>query len=309
MTPAVLLIAGLVTLYIGAEALIRGGTGLALSMNIRPILIGLTVVAFGTSLPELTVALLSTVKETQRLAFGNIIGSNICNILLIFGVMAVIRPIRIEEDNLRKDIPAVLGSCGLLWILAADGFLNGLDGIILLLAFMLFLIYLWKDRKTRFAHSIEPTPKHNRILYLLIMPVGLALLIFGGWACVRGGTGIAEMLGVPQYIIGLTIIAIGTSLPELAIGVVASIKGHSDIPIGNALGSNIFNALGIVGVAAVIKPISINIEMLHFSLPVMLATSAAFLPLAKSGKKLTRLEGAGFLIAYSIYLAALYVSR
>jgi len=301
-----LLFLGLIGLYLGAEALIRGGAGLTLSLGIKPILIGLTVVAFGTSLPELTVGVISSAQGIAGLSIGNVVGSNICNILLIFGVMALIRPIVIEEDNLRKDIPAVLASAALLWILAADGAINRLDGALLLLGFCVYIKLLWDGRKSRFAAHKSESPKSRRLLFYILIPVGLGLLIFGGWACVKGGSGIARYFAIPEYIIGLTIIAIGTSLPELAIGVLASSRGESELPVGNALGSNIFNSLGVVGVSAMIRPFSINADMTSFSLPAMLAASMAFLPIVTSGKRLTRLEGLGFLIAYGVYICALF---
>lgn len=300
-----ILIAGLVGLYLGAETLIKGGSRLALSFGIKPILIGLTVVAFGTSLPEFSVGVISAVRDTNAISLGNVIGSNICNILLIFGVMALIRPMEIEEDNLKKDIPAVLASGALLWILAADGVVTRFDGALLLLGFLVYLRLLWNDRNTRFAgDKIETRDRKSALNYILIA-LGLGLLIFGGWACVRGGIGIATYIGIPNYIIGLTIIAVGTSLPELAVGVVSAIKQRYDISVGNALGSNIFNVLGVIGVTAIIRPYSVNSDITVFSLPVMMAASMAFLPIAMTGKKLTRLEGLGFLIAYGIYIYAL----
>jgi len=302
-----ILLGGFIALYLGAKLLIRGGTGFATAMRVKPILIGLTVVALGTSLPELTVGVVSASKSVPGLSIGNIIGSNICNILLIFGVMSLIRPLRVSDSSQRGEMPAVLASGALLWIFAADGQINRLDSIVLLVAFCTFLGHLWTSMKTRFSAIGQPITPKRKGIYLLMLPLGLALLIFGGWACVKGGTNIAEFIGVPKYIIGLTIIAIGTSLPELAIGILASIKGQSDIPIGNTLGSNIFNSLGIVGVMGVIQPFSVDAELLSFSLPVMLAASIAFLPLAKSGMKLSRLEGAGFIVGYVVYIVALIV--
>lgn len=301
-----ILIAGLLGLYLGAEALVKGGSRLALALGMKPILIGLTVVAFGTSLPELSVAVISSVGGENGISLGNVIGSNICNILLIFGVMAVIRPLKIEEENLRKDIPAVLAAGAMLWILSADGIITRFDGALLLFGLAIYLKVLWSERKTRFAVEItSDVIKAGAMSYVLI-PIGLGLLIFGGWACVHSGTRIAAHIGIPEYIIGLTIIAIGTSLPELAIGAVASIRGEGELPIGNALGSNIFNAFGIIGLTAVLNPYIVDSEITSFSLPVMMASSIAFLAIATSGKKLTRLEGVGFLIAYTAYIIALF---
>jgi len=302
----IILIAGLLGLYLGAEALVKGGSRLALSLGMKPILIGLTVVAFGTSLPELSVAVISSVGGENGISLGNVIGSNICNILLIFGVMALIRPLKVEEENLRKDIPAVLAAGALLWILSADGTITRFDGALLLFGLAIYFAILWNERKTRFAAEVSSVVVKTGIISYVLIPLGLGLLIFGGWACVHSGTRIAAHIGIPEYIIGLTIIAIGTSLPELAIGAVASIRGECELPVGNALGSNIFNAFGIIGLTALISPYAVDPEVNSFSLPVMMASSMAFLPIAMTGKKLTRVEGLGFVIAYAIYVTALF---
>ncbi len=300
-----ILITGLFGLYFGAESLIKGGSRLGMSLGIKPILIGLTVVAFGTSLPEFSVGIISAVKGSNGISLGNVVGSNICNILLIFGAMALLKPLEIEEASLQKDIPAVLASGALLWILSADGAITRFDGALLLLGFLVYIELLWNERDTRFAaDKIESVERASPINYVLI-PLGLGLLIFGGWACVRGGTGIAAYIGIPDYIIGLTIIAVGTSLPELAIGIVSTIKNEPALPVGNALGSNIFNALGVIGITAVIRPYTVDADLTRFSLPVMMAACMAFLPIAMTGKKLSRIEGIGFLIAYGVYIYAL----
>ncbi|MGC9314322.1 MAG: calcium/sodium antiporter [bacterium] len=301
-----ILITGLLGLYLGAEALVKGGSRLALALGMKPILIGLTVVAFGTSLPELSVAMISSVGGENGISLGNVIGSNICNILLIFGVMAVIRPIKIEEENLSKDIPAVLAAGAMLWILSADGMITRFDGALLLFGLAIYLKVLWSERKTRFASEITGDVVTAGAMSYILIPIGLGLLIFGGWACVHSGTAIAAHLGIPEYVVGLTVIAIGTVLPELAIGVVSSVRNQGDLPVGNALGSFIFNALGVIGLAAVIQPYSVGADINSFSLPVMMAAAIAFLPIAIIGKKVSRIEGVGFLIAYVVYVIAVF---
>jgi len=303
----IILLSGLVTLYFGASFIVKGGSGIALLLGVKPIIIGLSMIAFGTSLPELTVGVLSGIQGTPGISLGNVVGSNICNVLLIFGVMAIIRPVEICEDCLRKNIPAVLGSSALLWILAADGMITRLDSIVLLLAFTLFIENLITGSKEgNLTDSIELS-RGKKLSYGVMVLAGIAILIYGGWASVRGGTGVAEAIGIPPYIIGLTVIAVGTSLPELAVGAVASWKGEVEIPIGNALGSNIFNSLSIIGVTGLISPFAVDSEVLTFSMPVMLSASMAFLPLARIGKGLSRLEGAAFLLAYTVYIAAVVV--
>jgi cation:H+ antiporter len=302
----VILIAGLAALYFGAESLVKGGSRLALSMGMKPILIGLTVVAFGTSLPEFSVAVISSASRANAISLGNVIGSNICNILLVFGAMALIRPVEVDSDNLRKDLPAMMASGALLWILSADGEITRLDGALMILGFLIYLRMLWEARKSRFQSDIDTIRKKASIGHYALIPIGLGLLIFGGWACVRSGTSIAEYFGIAEYTVGLTIVAFGTVLPELSVGIVSSIRKSQDLTIGNSLGSFIFNSLGVIGIAALIHPYEVAPDINSFGLPVMVASSMAFLPIASTGQRVTRIEGAGFLIAYVVYILALF---
>jgi len=299
------LVAGLVALYLGAVALVRGGVGMAVRLKVRAIVIGLTVIAVGTSLPELTIAVVSSAKGASGISIGNLVGSNICNILLILGISALIRPLPVERSTLRSNIPVAIAAAASLWILAADGFLNRFDGLLLLLIYAIFMVYTLSRKGKNIAAEYGDVPSGKSLKYGLLIFVGLALLIYGGSATVKGGMAIAEMLGVPESIVALTIIALGTSLPELATCAVASHKGQSDIAMGNILGSNICNSLLIVGIAAVIRPFALDAGLLSFSFPVMLLASAAILPFSKSGMSLSRVEGAVFLIGYVVYLIAL----
>ncbi|MCD6501664.1 calcium/sodium antiporter, partial [bacterium] len=282
-TDILTLVAGLVALYLGAAALVRGGVGMAARLRVRAIVIGLTVIAVGTSLPELTIAVVSSAKGASGISIGNIVGSNICNILLILGISALIRPLPIEKSTLRRNIPVAIAAAASLWILAADGFLNRFDGLILLSIYATFIAYTLSRKSKNIAAGYGDKPSGKSLKYGLLILVGFALLIYGGSATVKGGMAIAEMLGIPESIVALTIIALGTSLPELATCAVASYKAQSDIAMGNILGSNICNSLLIVGIAAVIHPFALDAGLLSFSFPVMLLASAAILPFSKSG--------------------------
>ncbi|MCK5833371.1 calcium/sodium antiporter [bacterium] len=302
-----ILFLGLLGLFIGANSLVKGGVELALIARIRPIVIGLTIIAVGTSLPELTVSVVSAANNSMGISIGNIIGSNICNILLILGVTALIRPIPIERKALREDVPTVIMVSVVLWMLAQDGVINRFDGIILILLYVLFLVHSFSSKTDDIREKIveKGFSKFGKSIIFVIL--GLGLLAFGGWATVKGGMNIATSLGVPDSIIALTLIAFGTSLPELATSAVASIKNKSDIAVGNILGSNICNSLFVIGVAGIMKPFSIPLDILQFSFPMMLFASVAMFPFVKSGRSLNRLEGAFFVVSYLVYCVALMI--
>lgn len=302
------LILGLLSLYLGAESLVRGGVGLSVIARIKPIIIGLTVVALGTSLPELTVSIMSVIRGASDISIGNIVGSNICNLLLILGISAAIKPIPIEKRNFKEDIPSVIVAAAILWILASDGRFSRLDGIILLLVYAVFLLHTFSKNKTEPKEGVKAGASRKLPGYLIMLIVGFALLIFGGWATVDSGTRIATHFGIPQYIIALTLIALGTSLPELATCAVASFKGKSDIAIGNVLGSNVCNSLLIIGIAALLQPFVIDADILSFSFPIMLLASVAMLLFVKSGMSLSRIEGVSFILGYVFYIFSLTFS-
>lgn len=306
-TDILTLIAGLIALYLGAEALVRGGVGLATKLKIRTIVIGITLVALGTSLPELTIAVASSAKGASAIPIGNVVGSNICNILLILGVAALIRPIPVERKTFREDIPAAIIAAGMLWVVAADGVINRFDGILLLLVYIIFIVQTITKKQEEIVGDTVEKGRRSNVLYAVFILVGLGLLIFGGSATVKGGVALAATFGIPESIVALTLIALGTSLPELATCAVASYKNQSDIAMGNVLGSNICNALLIVGIAALINPFPLEISLLEFSFPIMLLTSVMLIPFIKSGMNLSRLEGAVFLICYVIYIVTLVI--
>ncbi|MBN2365962.1 MAG: calcium/sodium antiporter [Calditrichaeota bacterium] len=310
-------IAGLVFLIGGAELLVRGSSRLASFVGIPPLIIGLTVVAFGTSSPELAVSLRSSLEGTPDIAMGNVIGSNIFNILLILGISALIRPLLVSGQLVRLDVPIMLGVSLLLLFFALNGSIGRVEGGILFigaLAYTIFLIKLaFNDRKGRdneFSRQYFRNGKklsQRLIIDIFFIIVGLLLLVFGSRFLISSSVVLAGLLGVGELVIGLTIIAAGTSLPEVATSITASLKGERDIAIGNAVGSNIFNILVVLGLTALVSPggIPVSPAVLKFDMPVMIAVALACLPIFFTGGIISRWEGALFLayyVSYTLYL-------
>jgi cation:H+ antiporter len=311
-----LLIVGLVLLLGGGDLLVRGASSLARSFGVSPLIIGLTVVAFGTSAPEFSVNFLAAIQGDTDISFGNIIGSNIANIGLIIGLTAMIRPLAIKEIIITREIPMMLFASFIALITGMDIFLRNLpnffdrsEGLIFLLIFCVFLFYTISDiiRKRENGQFFDQTEEKvkkksfNRIICnLFIFITGLILLIFGGKITVDAAVAVAELLYVPQVIIGLTIIAIGTSLPELVTSVIATLKGQTDIAIGNIVGSNIFNLLLVNGCCATLRPIRIPIAGGAQDLWMMVILSFfLFLFCITDKRKILRWEGALLLTLYS----------
>jgi cation:H+ antiporter len=309
-----ILFIGLALLLGGGDLLVRGASALAKSMGVPPLVIGLTVVAFGTSAPELSINLLAVVKDNTDICFGNVIGSSIANIGLIIGVAALIKPLAVQGVIVKREIPMMTLASLLALIAGSDALLRNSpnrfdisDGIILLLIFGVFLYYTVNDViQKRKADSLiqqveqqqERKSFNQTILNLLIVIAGLALLVFGGKLAVDAAVGIAEAMNIPKAIIGLTIVAIGTSLPELITTVMATWKGHTDIAIGSVVGSNLFNILLVNGVCAVIRPISVPPGGTS-DLVMMLFLSLFLLPLCITNKgRIVRWQGAMLLALY-----------
>jgi cation:H+ antiporter len=305
-----LIAAGAMLLWAGAESLVRGGASIALRTGLSPLVIGLTVVAFGTSSPELIVSLQAALRADGDIAIGNIVGSNIANILLILGLAAVIRPIRVESRLVRIDMPIVILVSLVMIGLLADGTASRMAGAILLLGLFLYIAFsIVQSRKSGTPDEADIAAVRQRPVLISIAMVagGLAVLAMGGVLFLRGAVTIAEAAGLSSAIIGLTIVAAGTSLPELATSVVASMKGEGDMAVGNAVGSNIFNILGILGITAVIAPISVtDISVVDFG--VMLLSAIVVLPFMRTGFRLNRIEGGALLAAYVAYTSYLLSS-
>jgi len=303
---------GFVVLTGAAEVLVRGAVSLADRMGVSPLVIGMTVVAVGTSAPELVVSLDAALAGAPGLAVGNIVGSNIANVILILGVTCLVKPIVDGTAALKRDAAILMGG-GLLFAgLCLRGELDLIAGIVLLVGFFTFLgVSYWRDSNDPEAaeeiihevEELEGKPKSLPVTLALVI-AGLAGLAFGADILVDGGVAIAREFGISEEVIGLTVFAFGTSLPELAASVVAAMRGHSDIAIGNVVGSNLFNVLGVGGTAAVVVTLPVAPQILSFDLWVMLAASAFLLPVMVMGWRLTRAGAVIFLILYGAYIWA-----
>lgn len=300
-----LLLAGLGVLVIGAELLVRGASALAQGFGLSPLVIGLTVVAFGTSAPELTVSLGSALQGQVDVAMGNVLGSNIFNALFILGLCALVSPLQVSTPLIRRDIPIMLASALVILLLSLDRDLSGVNGALLLgvlIAYTLVQVRLGGDETA--VSEASATPADTSTLHaILLIGAGLALLVLGTQGVVAGATGLARLLGVDELVIGLTLIAAGTSLPELATSLLASLREQRDIAVGNVVGSNIFNVLGVAGATALLAPDGLPLQdkLIHIDFSAMLLTCLICLPICFSGQRISRVEGALLLGLYGAY--------
>lgn len=311
MINVLLLGIGVALLAFGGEALIRGSLAAAKRLNVSPLLTGLIIVGFGTSAPELVVSVDATISEQPDLAIGNVVGSNIGNILLILGICALITPLAVRPLALRRDAFTVVAASVLFLILADGGTLGRVDAAVFLFAFGGYLVWAYWTERFHAAPSAElhkaeaeelsALPRSALWIFLAIV-VGLLLLIGGSRALLIGAVGIAQSFGISGAVIGLTIVAVGTSLPELSVSVIAAIRRHADVAVGNILGSNIFNLLGILGVSALLQPLPVHARILNFDQWVMLGVSLVISLFLYSGRRLSRLEGGTLLAGYGLYL-------
>ena len=316
VTPLILLF-GLVLLVIGAEALVRGSAKVAASLGISPLVIGLTVVAFGTSMPEMAVSVVSGLTGQAGISLGNVVGSNIFNVLVILGISALIMPLVVSQRLVRLDVPFMVAASILTFIVGLDGKISRVDGIILfggIIGYTIFLIYQSRQEKkevedeyAREYGTKEGTNLKSRMVNIALIVGGLGLLVLGSRWLVQGAVSTAQLLGVSELIIGLTLVAAGTSLPEVATSIIATIRGERDIAVGNVVGSNIFNILAVLGLSSIIAPNGINVSAvaLGFDIPVMIAVAVACMPVMFTGNVIARWEGAlflGYYLAYTLYL-------
>ena len=304
--------AGLALLLFAADYLVRGAVALARLSGVSPLIIGLSVVAIGTSAPEFVTALAAALSGAGDMAIGNVVGSNIVNMLLILGIAAMIRPINVAMKTVARDAMMVVGATALFVAIGIAGGYNQWQGALLLFCLIGYLYLTYKAEQaqnneealhTREVEDVGGVPERRWVATLFLIG-GLAGIIIGAQLLVRGGLGIAELFDVSRTIVGLTLIAVGTSLPELAIVIVASCRGHSDIALGNVLGSNIFNLLGITGAVAMITPLEMPIEIVTFDIWVLLGVTILLLPLMITENKISRLEGRFLAGLYIAYLAA-----
>jgi cation:H+ antiporter len=316
---------GLVLLVLGANALVRGASKLALSFGISPLVVGLTIVAFGTSAPEMAVSVGAVLDGRGDIAVGNVVGSNIFNVLFILGVSALITPLVVNVQLIRQEVPIMVGVTVLLAAMALDGSISLFEGALLLVLMIGYTVFLIVQSRRETAAAQDDFVRENvppaagdwdaRLpVQLLLIVVGLAALVGGSEFLVQAAVNVAKALGVSDVVIGLTIVAAGTSMPEVAASVAAAVKGERDIAVGNVVGSNLFNMLGCIGLSGLVAGLSsatglgIAPSVLSFDLWVMLAVALACLPVFMSGREIARWEGGVFLGYYVAYVAYLILA-
>ena len=310
------LLVGLVLLTVGGEALVRGALAAARRIGVSPLLAGLVIVGFGTSAPELVVSVQAALKGQPDIAVGNVIGSNIANILLILGSCAIIMPMVTHIRCLRRDGLTMLVATLLFMLLASLNGLSRIEGLGFLLVLTAYLIWAYKTEKEDTtspeaelhkaeSEEIELVPMSIPLTILAIVG-GLAMLVFGADRFLLGAVGLGKVLGVPEAIIGLTVVAVGTSLPEFAVSIVAAVRRHADVAVGNIIGSCIFNLLCILGISSVITPLPLQGRLLQIDQFVMLGATAMLLAFLFFGLRISRLKGVLLLSAYVIYIGAMF---
>ncbi|WP_298609921.1 calcium/sodium antiporter [uncultured Thiothrix sp.] len=319
-------IVGLVFLVVGAELLVRGASRLAAALGISPLIIGLTVVAFGTSAPELAVSVKAALDGQAGIAVGNVVGSNIFNVLFILGISALIIPLVVSKQLIKFDVPLMIFLSVSVLLFALDGQFSRTEGIIWLsglFAYVAFLIYTSRRDSRKAAEAIDPevadllgdpSEKQAWAKNICFIVIGLVLLVLGSRWLVDTAVIFAKYLGVSEVVIGLTIVAAGTSLPEVVTSIIAAIRGERDIAVGNVVGSNIFNIMAVLGIASIVAPTGIPVEAstVRFDIPVMIGVALACLPIFFTGQAISRSEGSLFLayyIAYTVYLVLVATSN
>ena len=304
MTDVALIVLGIGLLYGGGESLVRFASSLALRFRLSPLIVGLTVVAFGTSAPELAATLTASLSGAQAIAVGNVVGSNIANVGLILGVAALLLPIVIRKSVLVREMPVMLLASALPLLLFADGHLNRTEGAVLVALLLAYLV--WMLRTPNEEETLDAPALYPLWLTLAGIAGGLALLVVGAQVLVEGASALARAFGVPERVIGLTLVAVGTSLPELASSLVAVLRRETDLVLGNIIGSNIFNVLFILGVTSVVTPVTLPFATLRPDLLVMLAFAGLTTLFLFTGRTLSRWEGLVLVAAYGGYVVWLF---
>lgn len=323
MPDVVLVLLGLVALVGGAELLVRGGSRVAAGLGIAPIIIGVTVVSIGTSAPELAVGVEAAMQGNGSLAVGNIAGTNVVNLLLILGLSAALRPLEMHTQTLRLDLPVMVASALIVAVLAWGGRISRGEGILLIaLAVVYTLVIVRVARRERpfikqeyereYATKPEAPETPTRFAWHgAILLVGIGIVVVGADLLVDGATGLARSQGISEAVIGLTIVAIGTSAPELVTTIVSTVRGDRDIAVGNLLGSSVFNLLLILGITATVPAggIAVEHDLMRIDLPVMVAVALLCIPVFRSGRRVSRGEGITFVALYGVYLTYLLTMR
>ena len=304
---------GLVVLVVGADVMVRGASRLAVSFGVSPLVVGLTVVAFGTSAPEMAVSVGSALAGSPDLAIGNVVGSNIANVLLILGISALITPLLVDEQIIRQEIPIMIGASALLVVMALDGNIGLLESIVLfalVIAYTVFLVIQSRRASKAVQDEFEtgiPTSTWDShwAVQIGLIAAGLAMLVVGADWLVDAAVAFARAFGVSDLVIGLTVVAVGTSMPEIATSIVAAMRGQRDIAVGNVVGSNVFNILAVLGAAGIASGVGLPVSEAarNFDLWVMLAVAFACLPIMITGREIARWEGVVFLAYYAAYTA------
>jgi cation:H+ antiporter len=314
-TDFILVIVGFALLVGGAQSLVRGASRLALALGIPPLIVGLTIVAFGTSAPELGVSVQSALSGQSALVLGNVVGSNIYNVLFILGICATISPLAVAPRLIRLDVPVMIGCAAAVLLASLDGRIGRVDGALFLAGVALYTLFIAAQARRaqnstaakgeKLDQAVKPDRRYG--LHLLYIGAGFALLGFGSDLLVDGSVRIAQALGVSEVVIGMTVVTLGTTAPELTTCLVASLKGQADVAVGNIVGSNIYNVLAVLGVGAVLTPggIVVSDDVRDFGIPVMVAVCFSCLPIFFGGRTIRRWEGGLFLAYFAIYVAYL----
>ena len=305
MVNIMMLILGAVCIYFGAEGLVWGGSRMASHLRVAPIVIGLSVVAFGTSMPEFSVSLYSVLNDVPDIAVGNIIGSNIANVALILAASAVIFPVAANYSRLRNDLLIVIGVTVLFMVLSFDGQLNRIDGAILTAGILLYIYRLIKTPLLS-PESIKILPGKRPVHFIMALVLGLVILLIGAHIFTDAAVTIARLFGVSELVIGATIVAIGTSIPELATSMIAAFRKHSGIILGNILGSNVFNLMAVMGIVPLIRPIQIPAQAVLIQMPLMLVLTIALLPMIRFQGGVRRSAGVILLGVYAVFTVYMY---
>jgi cation:H+ antiporter len=321
VTLLLLFAAGLVLLLLGAELLVRGASRLALALGLTPIVVGLTVVSIGTSTPELAISIGGAVSGTPDLALGNVVGSNIANVLLILGLVALATPLVVHRQLVRLDVPLMIAASAVVFAMAWDGRIASWEGALLMIAAIAYIVFLIRMARRHpeqvpedpalAAPSATPAGSGGVWRQLALVATGLAMLVGGARLLVDAATQMATALGLSDLVIGLTVVAIGTSLPEIATSILSAVRGQRDLAVGNIVGSNIFNLLLVLGATATVAEggVPVGDGALRFDLPVMTVVAVACLPIFFNGHRIARWEGALFLGYYIAYTAWLLMSH
>lgn len=305
MTSIIYLAVGSAMLYFGAEWIVKGGVSIADRLGITPLVIGLTIVAFGTSLPELIVSIIAAMEGSSEIAVGNVVGSNIANVGLVLGLSAIIFPISIHYGHLRRDLFIYLGVCALFVLFAFDGRISRFEGMILFISLIFYVLLSIKHPNGEESISEEGT-KGSLGRLAAYIAAGIVLLAFGADLFVDGAIFLARLLGVSEIVIGMSVVAFGTSLPELATSAIAAYRKESAISIGNIIGSNIFNILFVLGIATMVQPLDSPKSIMHLEVPMMIGFGVAMIFIAKLSQPINRFTSFLLLVGYLSFLYLLF---